>query len=151
MSSLKRTALLDSVTLEVRRLIAGTILFNEKIAARVGLNGTDLQCLHLLELQGSATPGELARWAGLTTGGVTVVLDRLESAGYLRREPNPADRRSTIVRPVMARLKKLGEMYQAQGEGLARVLAGFPDPHLSLILTFLKEVNEAGAEASRGS
>lgn len=150
MSSPKRIALVDSINLEVRRLIAGVILFNEKIAARVGLNGTDLQCLHLLELQGSATPGELARWAGLTTGGVTVVLDRLENAGYLRREPNPKDRRSTIVRPVMARLRKLGEMYRAQGEGLARVLEGFPDPHLNLILTFLKEVNAAGTEAAKG-
>ena len=147
MSSLKRIELVDALTLEVRKLIAGTILFNEKVAARIGLNGTDLQCLHLLELQGSATPGEIARWAGLTTGGVTVVLDRLENAGYIRREPNPEDRRSSIIRPVPARLKRLHAMYQAQGEGLARVLAGFPDPQLRLILEFLKEVNAAGAAA----
>lgn len=149
MSSPTRPDLLQDLELEVRKLIAGTILFNEKIAARVGLNSTDLQCLHLLELQSSATPGEIARWAGLTTGGVTVVLDRLESAGYIRREPNPADRRSTIIRPVAARLKKLHAMYQAQGEGLARVLAAYPDAHLRLILDFLKEVNAAGAEASQ--
>jgi DNA-binding MarR family transcriptional regulator len=28
---------------------------------------------------------------------VTVALDRLQKAGYIRREPNPADRRSLIV------------------------------------------------------
>jgi len=145
--SAKRVELVDSIALEVRMLIAGVILFNEKVAARVGLNSTDLQCLHLLGLQGSATPGELARWASLSTGGVTVVLDRLEDSGYIRREPNPADRRSTIIRPVAARLHKLDAMYRAQGEGLARVLAAYPDPHLRLILDFLKEVNAAGAEA----
>jgi len=147
MSSAKRAELLESLDLEVRKLIAGTILFNEKVAARVGLNSTDLQCLHLLEMQASATPGEIARFAGLTTGGVTVVLDRLESAGYIRREPNPADRRSTIIRPVAARLKKLQAIYRPQGEGLARVLAAYPDPQLRLILEFLKEVNAAGAAA----
>jgi DNA-binding MarR family transcriptional regulator len=148
MSSPKRAELVDSLNLEVRKLIAGTILFNEKVAARVGLNSTDLQCLHLLQLQGAATPGELARWAGLTTGGATVVVDRLENAGYLRREPNPNDRRSTIIRPVAAKLKKLEANYQAQGDALQRVIAAFPDPHLRLILNFLKEVNAAGAAVS---
>lgn len=149
MSSPKRNELVESVNLEVRKLIAGTVLFNERVAARVGLNSTDLQCLHLLELQGSATPGEIARWAGITTGGATVVLDRLEAAGYIRREPNPEDRRSSIIRAVPARLKKLESMYRSQGEGLARVLGAFPDRDLQVILEFLKEVNVAGAESAK--
>lgn len=148
MSSLQRAGILESLNFEVRKLIAGTILFNERVAARVGLNSTDLQCMHLLELQSAATPGELARFAGLTTGGITVVLDRLEAAGYIRREPNPGDRRSTLIRLIPARLKKLQAIYQAQGDGLARVLAAYPDGQLRLILDFLKELNTAGAEAA---
>ena len=34
------------------------------------------------------TPGKLAKWMGLSTGGVTVMLDRLEQGGYIRREAN---------------------------------------------------------------
>src|SRR5580704_8312735 len=106
MSSPKKRKLMESMMAEVRRFIAEAILFNLKVADEVGLNGTDMQCLNLLQIQGSAKPGEVARWASLTTGGVTVVLDRLEKAGYIRREPNPEDRRSTIIRPVLAKYQK---------------------------------------------
>jgi hypothetical protein len=34
--------------------------------------------MNLLDLLGPATPGKLAECNGLTTGGVTVMLDRLE-------------------------------------------------------------------------
>src|SRR5215813_4819855 len=89
MSSPSRSELMEALTKEVRQFIAGAILFNLKVAEDLGRNATDLQCLNLLEIQGSATPGELAKWSRLTTGGITVVLDRLEKAGYIRREPNP--------------------------------------------------------------
>ncbi|HUA60289.1 MAG TPA: MarR family transcriptional regulator, partial [Verrucomicrobiae bacterium] len=76
----------QSLEIEVRKFIAGAILFNEKVAALAGLNSTDLQFMNLLELGVARTPGDLARWSGLTTGGVTVALDRLEKGGYIRRE-----------------------------------------------------------------
>jgi DNA-binding MarR family transcriptional regulator len=34
----------------------------------------------------SATPKQLAERSGLTTGAITGILDRLEQAGYIRRE-----------------------------------------------------------------
>jgi len=43
------------------------------------------------------TPGKLAELTGLTTGGITVVLDRLEKAKYIRQERNPNDRRSISI------------------------------------------------------
>jgi DNA-binding MarR family transcriptional regulator len=128
-------------------MIAATILFNERVAASVGLNGTDLQFLHLLELQEAATPGDLSRWSGLTTGGVTVVLDRLERAGYIRRKPNPADRRSTIVRPVAARLRKLAARYQSKSDLLFNVVSRYRDSELQLIVDFLSRTNTANQQA----
>jgi MarR family transcriptional regulator, organic hydroperoxide resistance regulator len=100
-----------------------------------------MQCLNLLELQGSATPGEFARWAFLTTGGVTVVLDRLEKAGYIRREPNPQDRRSSIVRPVPAKFRKLHALYQSKGAALMQVLSHYSDGELKLIQDFFHRAN----------
>jgi len=126
---------------EVRRFLASGILFNEKVAAELGLNGTDLQLLNLLELQGSATPGDLARWSSLTTGGVTVAVDRLEKAGFVKREPNPKDRRSNIIRPVPKRLLDLYLIYKSKGELVVNVLAGFNDRELKTIMNFLKKAN----------
>jgi len=139
--------MLNSLTREVRRFIAAAILFNLKVADEVGLNGTDIQCLNLLELQGGATPGELARWAILTTGGVTVVLDRLEKAGYIRRQPNPQDRRSSIIRPVPGQARELHARYRAKGRGLRRVLDAYTESELKLILDFFTRANTVGGKA----
>lgn len=142
-SSPKRPDLAQSLAKEVRKFIAGAILYNEKVAAAVGLNGTDLQCLHVLELGEAATPGDLARWTGLTTGGVTVVLDRLEKAGYIKRQPNPEDRRSTVVRLVPARLRKLQSFYQSKGDLLARAISQYSGRELEIILDFFSKTNTA--------
>lgn len=141
----KKSELIASLEKEVRRFLAGGILFNEKVAAEVGLNGTDLQCLHLLELQGSATPGDLARWSGLTTGGVTVAVDRLERAGYVKRLPNPEDRLSNIVRPVAARLRQLQAIYKSKGDLVASVASQYDDREQRLILSFFERINGGGA------
>jgi DNA-binding MarR family transcriptional regulator len=146
MSSPKNLKLMELLNGEVRRFIAGAIFFNLKVAGEVGLNGTDMQCLNLLELQGAATPGELARWAYLTTGGVTVLLDRLEKAGYVRRESNPHDRRSSIVRPVPAKFQRLYTHYRSKGEALMQVLSAYKEGELQLILDFFKRVNSRSAE-----
>lgn len=141
MSRQKQQQLLESLTQEVRMFIAGALLFNERVADKLGLNGTDLQCLNLLDLKGSLKPGELARWCALTTGGVTVILDRLEKAGYIRREPNPADRRSSIIRPVAARARKLRGIYRSKGEALMKVLSRYDESELHVVLDFFQRTN----------
>jgi DNA-binding MarR family transcriptional regulator len=141
MSMTEKERAIEELVIEVRRFIAGAILFNERVAADLGLNASDLQCLGLLQLQGSATPGELAKCASLTTGGVTVLLDRLERAGYVRREPNPKDRRSSVVRPDPARLRQLERIYHSKGEALVQALSKYNEHELRTILDFFRKVN----------
>jgi MarR family transcriptional regulator, organic hydroperoxide resistance regulator len=136
-STSKRDELLLRLEQGVRRMLAGAIIFNQQVAESVGVNATDLQCLNLLELQGALTPGDLARCCGLTTGGVTVVLDRLEKAGYVRREANPRDRRSLLIRPVPAKMRKLHKIYRSKSQSLAEALSPYTDRELELILDFV--------------
>src|ERR1700677_1811161 len=84
----------DRIVLEIRKFIAASIFFNAQAAEKAGLGLTDMQLLHMLQLYGPSTPSRLAAWTLLSSGGVTVALDRLEKAGYLRREAILADRRS---------------------------------------------------------
>ncbi|MEU6231965.1 MarR family transcriptional regulator [Kitasatospora sp. NPDC047058] len=83
------------------RMIALAQFGQQDIAARLGLNVTDLTCLgFVIEAALAAEPlaaGDLAERAQLTTGAVTGVLNRLEKAGYARREADPADRRRVRV------------------------------------------------------
>src|ERR1700749_3198181 len=94
----------DRVVLEIRKFLAAGIFFNAQAAEKAGLGLTDMQMLHMLQLYGSSTPSLLAKWTGLSSGGVTVPLDRLEKGGYVRRGPNPEDRRSLLISLVPGKL-----------------------------------------------
>src|ERR1700722_13129953 len=74
----------DRIVFEIRKFIAASIFFNTQAAEKAGLGLTDMQLLHMLQLYGPPTPSHLAKWTGLSSGGVTVALARLEKAGYLR-------------------------------------------------------------------
>src|SRR5450759_3436427 len=78
---------------QLRKVIAAVVLFNEQVAAQVGMSASESQTLHLLELHGPPSPSELAKLTKLSTGTMTGVLDRLEQLGFVRRERHPVDRR----------------------------------------------------------
>jgi DNA-binding MarR family transcriptional regulator len=141
MSRPDRKQLTERLALSVRQAIASAILFNQKVADDVGINLRDLQVLNLLDLRGPSTPRDLARWACVTTGGMTVVLDRLEKEGYVKREANPADRRSCIVHLIVESLRKLEGVYESKGELLYAVIQRYKDRDLRLLIEFFDQIN----------
>ena len=143
MSNEKKARLAQSLIREMREFIAGAILNNQRIADRLGINSTDQQVLNLIDLLSDAKPGDLARLTDLSTGGVTQSLDRLEAAGYVRRERNPDDRRSVIVRPVPERRTKVHEQHQTANRVMARIFEGYNEKELALILDFFARTNRA--------
>jgi DNA-binding MarR family transcriptional regulator len=145
-SSPDRAQLHETVIRCLRQFIAGSVLSNQQIADRVGLRLTDMQCINVLELMGPSTPGELARFTGLTTGGVTVMLDRLERGGYLKREPNPRDRRSVLVHLSPAKLKKIQAFYGEINDRMAVLLGETPERELRSVVKLLSKMNESRAE-----
>lgn len=80
------------------RLALATGFYLDAGAARLGLNRTDLEFLLLLSLEEPLTAGELSEASGLTTGGTSGVLDRLERSGLIARQSDPDDRRRVVVR-----------------------------------------------------
>ena len=150
MSTGNRAVLHASLIRNIRYFIAGTILFNQKVADSVGLHLTDMQCLNLLELEGAMTPGKLAKWMGLSTGGVTVMLDRLEKGGYVRREANPADRRSVLVHAVPLKAHRIQPHYQAISRDMEKFLADSPRAELEAANRFLERMNTIRASRAQG-
>ena len=141
MSTGNRTALHAELVVQIRRFIAGTIIFNQKVAERVGLHLTDMQCINLLELLGTVTPGTLAECTGLTTGGVTVMLDRLEKAGFVKRERNPDDRRSVLVRVNPRKLQKIHALYAGINQQFEASLSEITEADLQSVVNFFSRVN----------
>jgi DNA-binding MarR family transcriptional regulator len=96
---------LDPTAKEVTgRIIRLASLFERTYSdtfARFGLNEGDYSVLAPLRRAGAPhelTPTELAKHRMITSGGMTAALDRLERKGLVKRAPNPADRRGSLVR-----------------------------------------------------
>ena len=77
----------------------------------------------LLELSGSADGRlrmhELARAVVLSRSGLTRLVDRLEGAGLLRREPDPADRRGSYAAITEDGREVLRRMWPVYAAGIA--------------------------------
>jgi DNA-binding MarR family transcriptional regulator len=93
------------------------VFFHAAVAARLGLSAAEWKCLGILEQHGTMPAGKLAELSGLTTGAITGIMDRLEQAGYARRERNPGDRRSVMVAP--GNLRKIRNEAQSIFSSLA--------------------------------
>jgi DNA-binding MarR family transcriptional regulator len=133
----------DHVVLGIRKFLAAGILFNAQAAEKAGLGLTDMQMLHMLQLYGPSTPSQLGAWTRLSSGGVTVALDRLEKGGYLRRERNPADRRSLLIVLIPTRLRKIAAMYEGIEKETRRLLATLPQSDLEAVVRFFETLQAA--------
>jgi MarR family transcriptional regulator, organic hydroperoxide resistance regulator len=142
-SNEKRAVLQAELNRAVRLFIAGSSLYSQRVAEKLGLHPTDLQFLNVLELLGPLTPKVLGQYSGLSSGGVTVVLDRLERDGYIRRRANPKDGRSVLVDFSPAKLRKVKMHYEAVDQQFINLLNSSPVEELEAVLAFFARMNAA--------
>jgi DNA-binding MarR family transcriptional regulator len=81
----------------VQKQTRTSALFIHVIAQQMNLQFTDIHCLNFLINNGPATAGQIATITNLTTGAVTAMIDRLERANFIQREPDECDRRKIII------------------------------------------------------
>jgi DNA-binding transcriptional ArsR family regulator len=121
----------------VRRMGSLFQLMGQAAADRIGINATDLNCLNILSFGGQMTAGELARATGLTTASITGVADRLEEAGFVRRERDPEDRRRVVIRVVLDRaLSDVAPVFLPMVRDWQEMAARYTDDELRLIVDF---------------
>jgi DNA-binding MarR family transcriptional regulator len=111
-----------------------SMVFRYAIAERLGLAVSDLECLDYLADVGSATAGQIAERTNLTTGAVTSMLRRLQQAGYLTTERDPADRRRVIVTIRPERIPELERPYERFAERVGRLVEGYRVEEVMLLV-----------------
>jgi DNA-binding MarR family transcriptional regulator len=126
-----------------RELSMRTVLFHQAIAERVGLSVTEHKCLDLLDrAEAAMTAGDLARASGLTSGAITGVVDRLERAGFVTREANPADRRQVILRLNPERMRDFEPLFAPFQRSMGAMMARFDSRELAVIADFSSSMIE---------
>jgi DNA-binding MarR family transcriptional regulator len=134
----RRAALSEAIALAIRRGQNWADAYDEAVSEAVGINRTDLRCLDIIDQNREITAGRLAEQAGLTTGAMTTVLDRLERAGYARRVRDAADRRRVLVEVTDEARRKVWPYYEPMAE-LGNALAShYSDEELEVLLDYFE-------------
>jgi DNA-binding MarR family transcriptional regulator len=118
----------DEVIHEFGALLGAAALL-ERIAGRelerrCGIRHAVFEVLLRLSREGPRSMGGLAGELILTSGGMTRIIDRMEDAGLVRREPAPGDRRRQLVELTPAGRAKLDEALRVHAETLREHFAG---------------------------
>lgn len=106
---------------EIRALGAAMDAFERAASRALDINRSDLHALNALE-HGPLSHGDLAEHLGLTSGTVTTLVDRLETAGYVERQPDPNDRRRSEVALTPATYQAFARVYRPCGQAVEHAL-----------------------------
>lgn len=134
-------------SLVFRRYLSSVVLHAQAGAKAVGLGATDLYALNILDLSGAMTPGELGARTGLTTGPTTRLIDRLERAGYVRRAPDPGDRRKVVVEPV-DRPADLDRVLTPARRKIGDIIASYAPEQRELLFDYFARAADAYRQAA---
>jgi DNA-binding MarR family transcriptional regulator len=134
----KKEDLKQQVIMGVADYGIGYVLFRHAVGEVLGFNSTDMECLTVLFLKGIATPSELSRYTGLSSGATTAMLDRLEKGGLIERQPNPHDRRGTLITPVKDASEKVLPLFASVRQAQDEIISSYSEQELTILADFLR-------------
>lgn len=122
---------------------------NRQVGGQLAIKDADMDCLDLIQRHGPVSPTALARQAGLHPATMTGILDRLERAGWIARERDPADRRAVTVRALPERGGEVFRLFAGMNSAMDAICADYDQQQLELIADFLGRTTAAGLTATR--
>lgn len=138
-----RQQLIADVQQTMRRTSALGVLFSHAVAERLDMRQADLETLDILQLSGPVTAGRLAELTGLSTGAITGLVDRLATAGYVRRERDDSDRRKVIIHlQPDAIVRDIAPLFAPMGKRMWQLMDEYTDDELR---TIRDHADKAGA------
>ncbi|MFC3770892.1 MarR family winged helix-turn-helix transcriptional regulator [Paenibacillus sp. GCM10012303] len=131
----------ENLTKSMRGLGTRTVLYQQSVAASLGLYNNDFLSVDILHEKGPVTAGELSKLTGLTTGSVTSLIDRLEKNGFVRRQSDPHDRRKVIIIPLYENKEEVSHTYLMLHAAMVKLASSYSDEELELITQFLSRAS----------
>ena len=119
---------------------------NRAVAARTGLNDSDLAVLDVLHRDGPQTPTTLARRTRMGTTTMASVLRRLVHDGWVERRPSETDLRSFTIHATSA--DRLAKMFLPANRKLTALVEHWPDNQVDQLIEFLEDATEVIHESA---
>jgi DNA-binding MarR family transcriptional regulator len=118
------------------------------LARRAGVTGTDLDALEHLEADGPMTQRQLGDRLLLTSGAVTMLVDRLQKEGLVARRPHPSDRRAVLLELAEGIRRDLPTELKEYHKRIAELAAEVPPEHHDAVSSLLDAAADAASRAA---
>ncbi|MBP9752057.1 MAG: MarR family transcriptional regulator [Candidatus Moranbacteria bacterium] len=133
----------------IQKEIRAATLFAQAVAKSSGMHPTDIRCLDFLNERGHATAGELSAIAGITTGAMTAVIDRMEQAGLVQRTTDAHDRRKVIIRFLHGHSNRIQATRGLLTKGIPRLLSEYNGDEIQTIIDWNMKITALLQEEAR--
>ena len=122
--------------------------YAEKSISEMEMCGSDFAVLEALLHKGPLPVNEIGRKVLLTSGSITVAVDRLETRGLVERRPSDADRRARIVHLIREGKKLITRVYADHAADMERLAsASLTRAERDTLIRLLKKMGYAAASA----
>jgi DNA-binding MarR family transcriptional regulator len=137
-----------SITDALRRYGTDAARLSHVFAGRHDLQPADVRALvAIMSAEGGGTPltaGQLRDHLGLSSGGTSLVIDRLEAAGHIRRtRDHPTDSRVVHLRYTRQGMATGLAFFGPLGERTNTIMDQFTEDELAVIAQFLSTLAES--------
>jgi DNA-binding Lrp family transcriptional regulator len=119
------------------------------LARGAGMSETDLDALEHLEADGPLTQRELGERLSITSGAVTMLIDRLEAAGWVKRGRHPTDRRYVLLELTSKATTDAPVGLVVFHERIRSIANGVAVEHREALCVFLELATEAASSAAQ--
>ncbi|MGV1789975.1 MarR family winged helix-turn-helix transcriptional regulator [Rhizobium sp. A37_96] len=114
----------------------------ERRVKALGFSIGQLPVLYLLRNGAQMSQKDLAKFAKIEQPSMAQMLARMERDGLIRRTPDPADGRSSLISLTDAAIARLPAARQALEEGREAVLAGFSADEVQTLVQLMRRLNQ---------
>lgn len=120
---------------DMRAITAESDRIGRHFARQNNVSGSDFHALlHIMVAETAGEPltaAQLRRRMDVSPAAITYLVDRMIEAGHLRREPDPHDRRKTLLRSEKRGMTLARSFFAPLGAALRSGLAGLSDRDLA--------------------
>src|SRR5260370_6024592 len=126
--------------------------YAEKSILELEMCGSDFAVLEALLRKGPLPVNEIGKKVLLTSGSITVAVDRLETKGLVERRAHGTDRRARIVHLTNAGRKLIGRVYADHAADMERLASGsLTRAERKTLIRLLKKIGYVAADAFKQS
>ncbi len=130
-------------------LLTVQLRFGRHVQESLGVDTAGLMTMiHLAEV-GTDSPTAIANTLETSTAATSLVLDRLEAAGHISRQPHPTDRRKVVVAPSPASLAAAYERGTPVIDGIDQLATSLTSPERATVARFLDGLIHVYVDALR--